>query len=340
MSSECSSRNLGRRPWPILFLASAISASATGAALLQADALENSQDLRSSNMSHTASRSRYVLGIFKANPSGDLSYELSIAPCADNECPFQVRLLEGTKAWATVDLDWAKARGAVTKEGVDESSGVGDPLQPETQQTAWSTGEEKENVSTVARTVRLTPELQGLLVDQRAGFDHLKRHHYLFVAVDKKLTRAWNQGEGAGPTWSAVEIIDSTRNGPQRIVYFNGFRYPSDDQPDWMDLSVYGWNYAENQLQLAPERSSVFAVLAGTYPTVARAREVQTNNACLREFWVLKSEAFSGLTPGKVVLAAISYNGRAATSMSKLVKSCVPHLEVSVMRSSYGRAEK
>jgi hypothetical protein len=333
-------QTLSSRRCLLLFLASTISTSSAAVALVKGNPRETSHQPGSANVAQKPSRSRITLGTFKVDAKGDLSYELSIAPCADKQCSFQVRLLEGTNVWASLDLEWAKARGPATKGKVDESSGVGDPLQPESQQTAWSTGEEKENVSTVGRTIRLTPELNGLLIDQRAGFDHLKRHHYLFVALEKKLGRAWEQEEGAGPTWSTVEIANSARDGSERILYFSGFRYPSDDQPDWLDLSVYRWNHLKNELQLkAPELPSVFAVVAGTYPTVTKAREVQESNPCLGAFWVLKSDVFSELSSGKFVLAAVTYKGPIANRKSESVMSCDPHSTVSVMRSSYGRTE-
>jgi len=321
-------------------LASAISASRSAETPVRVNPRLNDLHQGSARVSDKASRSRIILGTFKTGPRGDLGYELSIAPCTDMECPFQVRLLEGTKVWATVDLDWTKAHGPATKEKVDGSSGVGDPLLPDTRQTAWSTGEEKVNVSTVGRSIRLTPELNGLLVDQRAGFDRLKRHHDLFVARENKLTRVWDQEEGAGPTWSTVEIVNSPRDGSVRLLYFSGFRYPSDDQPDWLQLSVYRCNPAKNQLQLdAPELPSVFAVIAGTYSTVAKAREAQEGNSCLGAFWVLDSDQFSKLSPGNFVLAAVSYNGHAASRNSEALKSCVPRSPVSVIRASYGKPE-
>jgi len=334
------SRNPIPLTWVLLSLVSAISVIRGAETPVKVNPRPNNIHQDSAKASDKPSRSRVILGAFKTGPTGALGYEVSVAPCADMECPFQVRLLEGTKVWATLDLDWMKAHGPVTKEKVDESSGVGDPLQPDTQQTAWSTGEEKENVSTVARSVRLAPELNGLLVDQRAGFDRLKRRHYLFVARENKLTRVWQQEEGAGPTWSTVETVNSPRDGSLRLLYFSGFRYPSNDQPDWLQLSVYRWNPAKNELQLAaPELPSVFAVIAGSYSTVAKAREAQEGNTCLGGFWVLNSDEFSKLGPGNFVLAAVSHSGHAASRSSEALKSCVPSSPVSVIRSSYGKPE-
>lgn len=320
----------------------ALITSATGAAVALAHS--NPREKSHPDMGETpqeSRRNRVPLGSFKVGPKSNFSYELSIAPCSDKACSFQVRLLEGTEVLATADLDGAKASGPATKERVDESSGAGDPLQPDERQAAWSTGDEKQNVTTVVRAVRLTSELNGLLVDRRAGFDELKRRHELFVAVEKKLVRAWSHAEGPGPTWSTVEIVDSTRDGFQRILYFSGFHYPSDDQPDWLDVSVYEWSPTKNEIKLAPRGLfSVFAVIVGSYPAVSKAREVQASSACLGAFWVLKSEVFPKLEPGKFVLAAVSHKRDAATRESEAVKSCSPQSVASLIQTSYGQPDR
>jgi hypothetical protein len=245
-----------------------------------------------------------------------------------------VRLLRGKTLLSSVHLDWVKANGPATKDTVDESSGAGDPLRPDTDQTAWSTGAEKESVSTVARRVRLTPELTGLLIDRRAGFDVLKRHHDLYVAVNRKLVLAWNDEDGPGPSWSTVALSGPGKDGSQDIFSFRGFRSPSSTDPDRLSLSIYHWNASQNKL-VERQRSEASAVIAGTYESAAKAREVQNGASCLDSFWVLRSEGFSRLTPGKFVLAAVSGRKELAEKKADEIRTCTTQLNISVVSSPY-----
>ena len=277
---------------------------------------------------------RTVIASVKVSPTGDTRYELSIATCRQKECPFQVRLLQGKTALTSVNMDWVKASGIATKETVDESSGSGDPLRPETDRTAWSTGAEKENVSTVARGVRLTPDLNGLLIDRRAGFDVLKRHHDLFVAVNMKLVLAWSDADGPGPSWSTVALSAASKDGSQDIISFRGFRSPSDADPDRLNIFTYHWNPGQNKL-VETRTPEVSAVIAGTYESVSKAREAQKGAGCLGPFWVIRSEAFSTLTSGKFVLAAVSSRKELADKKGDEVRSCTPQLTISTISSPY-----
>jgi len=278
--------------------------------------------------------SRTVIASVNVNPGGDTRYELSIAACRLRECPFQVRLLRGDTALTSVNMDWVKASGSATKETVDESSGAGDPLRPDADRAAWSTGAEKENVSTVARGVRLTPTLNGLLIDRRAGFDVLKRHHDLFVAVNMKLVLAWSDADGPGPSWSTVALSAARKDGSEDLISFRGFRLPSDADPDRLDIFTYRWNPAQHKL-VETRTSDVSAVIAGTYESVSKAREAQNGAACLSPFWVIPTEAFPSLPSGKFVLAAVSSSKELADKKADQVRSCTPQLTISTVSSPY-----
>jgi len=285
-------------------------------------------------------QTRVVLGTYSVGPHEKLAYELSIAPCDSDECSFQVRLLSGNTEVGSIDLDWAKANGKLSRDEAAESSGLGDPLDVEKKRSvAWSTGEEDANVLTTAMTVRLTPQLDGLLVSQRAGFERFKRSYDLYVAMGRKLVRTWEFREGTGPTWSTVELSEQGRGGPQNVLLFNGFRYPGNDQPDWLYFTVYSWNSSKNQLESVSGDPMVNALIAGTYDTVAQARAAQASATCLSAFWVLTSGAFSQLHPGKFVLAAITARKPLADRKLAEVRTCAPKLSVSQLDSTYRQPE-
>ena len=279
-------------------------------------------------------QTRTVIASVNVNRAGNMRYELSVAPCRQKECPFQVRLLQGKTPLTSVNMDWVKARGIATKETVDESSGAGDPLRPDTDQAAWSTGAEKENVSVVTRGVRLTPDLTGLLIDRRAGFDVLKRHHDLFVAVNGKLVLAWSDADGSGPSWSTVALSAAGKDGSQNILSFRGFRSPSDADPDRLSVFTYHWNAGQNKL-VETKTPEVSALIAGTFESASKAREVQNGASCLGPFWVLRSDAFSTLTSGKFVLAGVTSRKELADKKAEEVRSCSPQLNISTISTPY-----
>jgi hypothetical protein len=106
-----------------------------------------------------------------------------------------------------------------------------------------STGEESRYVGTAAKPVEIAPQQSSLLVTERYGFfENLKRQHLLYAAQDGKLKLIWSAVEGAGPTWSAVRVIPARHPGAQDIAYFDGFLYPSNDQPDRIDVTRLHWD--------------------------------------------------------------------------------------------------
>jgi hypothetical protein len=296
------------------------------------------QDARPPGTVSNANVQRIVLGTYPVG-SDNLTYELSIAPCGGGECPFQVRLLERQTELNSIDLEWVKASGKPAKEKTDESSGFGDPFETQRTAIAWMTGEDQASVSTIATTVGLTKQLNGLVVIQRAGFDNFKRSYVLYVAMGKKLTRAWHFEEGSGPTWSTLELTSPRKDGSQAILLFNGFRYPSDDKPDWLYFTQYNWNGSKGEMECAAGKHLVNVLLAGIYKTVAEARAAQGSASCLSTFWVLMSDAVSELPRGKFVLAAISAKKTLAERSLATVKGCAGKIPVSMVQSHYLQPE-
>ncbi|HYP28077.1 MAG TPA: hypothetical protein VE262_15285 [Blastocatellia bacterium] len=281
-----------------------------------------------------ASRARVVLSTFKVKPEGGLSYELSVAPCARKDCPVQVRLVEGKRVYSTLNLDWNAGPGDISKAEVDNGFGAGDPLEELAEIPMWDIGSAQEVVSVAARPVGLAPGLRGLLVHQRAGFEHLKRRHYLFVAQGRRLVRAWTGSEGEGPTWSNVGVGDS-KDGAQEIRFFKGFSYPSDEEPDSLEITSYRWNARRNsldELSAAATLPPVFAVVAGAYGSVAEARRAASDNMeCLEGFIVLRAEGLSQYA-GKIIVAAVTSNERDADRTLKKITGCAPGLDPKVTR--------
>jgi len=287
-------------------------------------------------------RGRVFLESFPVARSSQLRYEISLAACARSACPFQVRLIEGKQVYGTKSLDWPGIPARPVKTAIDASMGVGDPLQRKWEGSAWQVGEENQNVTVTARSIALTPQLNGVLVHQTAGFEHVKRRHYLFVAIGRKLALAWKGSEGDGPTWSKVEVSEPLPDGGQSFFFFNGFIYPAEngaeDEPDSLEVASYRWNAQKSVIESVPMRessSSIVALIAGIYDTVAEARKaMRSHSDCLREFLILSADSLPQVPKGKVAIAAISTKANLAESA---VADCAPALRIQVEKLSAPR---
>lgn len=141
---------------------------------------------------------RVVVAIVPGTPDNTLQYEVSIGTCVQKECPVLISLLEAGKMLDQARAEWASTTRTPMREEVSLGWGVGDPAGPPEGITAWMTGEEEGYLGTAVRGVALSAGIHGLLIDQRSGFEHIKRHHELFVHQDRRLRRAWSAAEGAG----------------------------------------------------------------------------------------------------------------------------------------------
>lgn len=287
-------------------------------------------------------RARVLLESFPVAPSSRLRYELSVAPCVRSACSLQVRLIEGKRVYGTESLDWTAIPAQPVKTEVDATMGVGDPLQKIWEGSAWQVGEENQNVTVVARIIALTPQLNGVLVYQSAGFEHVKRSHYLFVAIGRKLTRAWTGSEGDGPTWSTAQVSDPLPDGSQGFIYFKGFLYPAEngaeDQPDSLEVASYRWNARKRVIESVPIQESSFtivALIAGIYDTVAEAQKARRlYSDCLGGFMILSADSLPQVPKGKFAVTAFSAKNDLAESV---VAKCAPALRVKVEKLSASR---
>jgi hypothetical protein len=285
-------------------------------------------------------RGRVILTTFPVAPSGNLRYELSLAPCARSECPFQVRLIDGDQVQGTLSLDWASIPERPDKMTIDESLGAGDPLQKEWKGLAWQTGVEGQNVAITARSIALTPQLNGLLVDQRVGFEHLKRQHYLFVAIGRKLARAWTGIEELGPTWSMVETTEPLPEGSQLFIYFNIFGYyrTTGSEADRVEFEIYRWNSQKNVIESVPATdgsSPVVALVAGAYDTVDDAwKALQQNSDCLKDFLIVNADSLPQSFKGKVAIAALSAKTPLAERVIEEIRQCAPTMNIQLLTFS------
>jgi hypothetical protein len=250
--------------------------------------------------------------------------DLAIAECRSSECPIQVRLRTGGRIVDRVAVPFAAHSQRATAVTTDAH------WRADTSRKAWATGEENSYVATTARLLQLAPRTPALLVSQLAGFEHLKRNHVLIVPRAGKLVVAWKAQEGAGPTWSATEIIGSSDQ--QEIVHFYGFFYPAEDETESLDVVHLSWKVARVQETPLPAPTMPLYLLdLGTHDTAMQARQARTANTCLSPHWVLDAGRFHAGAGGKAVIGTLYATRAAADQAARIVRQCLPGVNARVI---------
>lgn len=272
-----------------------------------------------------------VLQTFHA---GHFDFDLTMLPCRLHECPIQVRLLAAGRVVDHLALPVPASSQRVKAEFVDQDWGADPGLK------AWRSGFESEYVATVGRLLTLTPQVTGLLVSQRYGFEHVKRAHLLVLPRRGKLRVIWKAVEGEGPTWSATRVLPGATAG-QDIGYFQGFFDPDGDAPGRFEAARLRWDGTTASLQETPlpDRAMPLYVLSlGDYESVAKAREARfTYASCLSSYWVLDGGAFRGMSHTRPFVGKVYPRRSQAEEAAHNAKSCLPSLTTAVQRWAAAR---
>jgi hypothetical protein len=245
-------------------------------------------------------------------------FALAPGTCAGTPCAAVVQLRRNGEVLDSVPLDFAASPPQLRKEIAGKTIGAGDPLADDQDLPAWIAGEGETTVATAARSMKLAPEESGLLVSQSGGFEHVKRRHYLFAAVDNKLKRVWTGEEGAGPAWSATILVDAASGRAQDILYLTGFQ-PGGGEPDTIDARRYQWDPAGKVLIEAPP-GPLYGVIVGDFanPDLARTASAQP---CLSAYSTVRARDL-GLAGSRIVLAAVTPQKSLADAALKQTDNC------------------
>ena len=269
---------------------------------------------------------RVVLAIAPATPDNTLQYEVAIGGCMLKECPVFISLVDAGRVLDQTHTRWASTTRKPMREDITPGWGVGDAAGPPEGMRAWGTGEDEDYVGTAVRVVALSAGMYGLLIDQRSGFEHLKRHHELFVHNDRHLQRAWSAAERAGPAWTSTAIA-STREGREAVVFFEGFRDPLPDQADTLKISWLQWDDASQALVPRPAAASIDASVIRGFETIGAARSAQSaQRDCLGAFWALPATRVDGAGKGGFVLALPSLDPERARKSAACATDRKPEL--------------
>jgi hypothetical protein len=248
---------------------------------------------------------------------GGLSFALAPGACSGTTCAALVQLRRNGQVIDTSALDFAASSAEFRKATAEKTMGAGDPL-ASGQLPAWIAGDGETTVATTARSMKLSPEEIGLLVDQSGGFEHVKRRHYLFAAIDDELRRIWTGEEGAGPAWSATILVDAGDGRAQDIVYLTGFQ-PGGADPDAINAKRYHWDAAQKMvIELPP--GPLHGVVVGDFGNVDAARTAAAQ-PCFSDYSALRAHDL-GLTGSRIVLAAITTEKALADAALKRTDDC------------------
>ena len=186
---------------------------------------------------------------------------------------------------------------------------------------------------TVARALTLGSGTTGLLIDQVAGFEHVKRAHFLFAVSGDRLRQAWRYEEPAGPTWSTT-VIASPEPDRQVVVLLAASALAGElrDRPDEISAERIEWDPASQTALARPLAETVAAVRFGRFTGIAAALDAQDAHAdCLGDFWLLPAERLSPPgPPGEVAFALLGVSEVGARARLADTTECARDLEGSI----------
>ncbi|WP_147477094.1 hypothetical protein [Corallococcus sp. AB038B] len=242
---------------------------------------------------------------------------------------FVLRATSCHKTGDTCQLDLELSDAAGGKRKAKLPAGMAYGIQAESSES-WTSGEEEQNVTTSVQPVRLEAGQWGLLVTQQGGFEHVHRHHRLYVVKDGGVAEAWNGDENfAGPESSHIGPYPLTLGSPVE-GFFREYAFLS-AEPDQWKLEAYRWDAAGHKVvKELRNRPARYAAIIGSFKTVQEAiasrDSAQLDQACTSSFLILESTPHKRLTPGLFIVTSIHPEKKAAEAALKKVGACNPKI--------------
>ena len=171
--------------------------------------------------------------------------------------------------------------------------------------TVWRSGDDEDETILSIRPFRLSHELTGILIDERQGFEHVKRWHALLAANGNKLVELWKGAEGAGPTYSTTAQV-ALPDGRQGLLFYSVFLNPDNTAPD--KLRIEALTYESKTGKMIPYQAELNGLTVGPYDTVAAARQARAlKRSCGPALWVLSASAAPGAPRAGYMLATLPH---------------------------------
>ena len=258
------------------------------AALMLVSACERSAAPPSATVAASASAVPAVAPTAAARPAvasvdaglANTSFALVAGSCNGKSCAAEIELVVNGQRVDAVPLEFAASDAKLVAKADDTSFASSQSL------TTYTAGEEEGAVTTAIQPVRLSAQRTGLLVQQAAGFEHVKRRRDVFVVEDKKLKRIWSKQDGSGPVRSYADVIASGTNADQIVLIEGGSFAPN--QADEVTVQRLLWDEPGQNLQVLPV-DSMAAMVVGNFAN-AEAGRSKYADPCLANYWVLRAD--------------------------------------------------
>jgi hypothetical protein len=269
--------------------------------------------------------------VMQAFHAGRFDLDLVVTKCNLHQCPIEVRLFDAGRVVDHLAIPVAAHTRVFRPEPVDQDWGA----EPGLKASRFGVQDDHDYVSTVGRLVTLAPQVIGLLVSQRYGFEPRKRQHVLVLLRQGKLRVTWKAEEGDGPTWSAAQpIADSSERGD--IAYLHGVLDPTDSVAEHIDVTRLSWDAAAGRLRqtaLPDPATPLYVLSVAPYENFAGARQERSSYSfCLSSYWVLDRSALPGASHPGAVIGRIYARRSWAEAAARQVKSCLPSFTPSVIK--------
>ena len=258
------------------------------AALMLVSGCERSVAPPSATVAASASAVPAVTPVVAARPAVasvdvgqvNTAFALVAGSCNGKSCAAEIELVVNGQRLDAVPLEFSASDAKLVAKADDTSFASSQSL------TTYTAGEEEGAVTTAIQPVRLSAQRTGLLVQQAAGFEHVKRRRDVFVVEEKKLKRIWSKQDGSGPVRSYADVVASSANADQIMLIEGGAFAPN--QADEVTVQRLLWDEAGQTLQVLPV-ASMAARVVGNFANAEAARSKYAD-PCLAHYWLLRAD--------------------------------------------------
>lgn len=273
-----------------------------------------------------AASAQQLLETYPVDAGGALEYRLVTGSCDDKACSARLVLTRGDIELDAVELERAFVAGVEhTERGA-----------------CWLTRVEGAHLEICPSLVRLTSELNGVVLSQSRGWDHVRQRQTLFVALDDSLAAVWERDNGiGGPFWTHAWVTDTDGDGIDEIISQTEANALMPDEPDRWNLVTLGWDRARRDLRWVREPGralAAHAAIVGSFETLDEAWDykervgyVTAPNGrrvgCLPGFRVLSSSEYPRLTPDWYIVASLTIDESEAAADLEKAKACNPEID-------------
>ncbi len=289
------------------------------ATLLLVSACERNAATAPRDCAATAAPTAPTVAAIKARPAAttvsagaaNTTFALVASSCAQKPCAAEIELVANGQRLDAVALEFAASSANLVAKPDHASFATVQAL------TTYIAGEEEGAVAAVMQPVRLSAQRTGLLVQQAAGFEHLKRRRDVFIIDDKKLKRVWSKQDRSEPVRSYADVIAAGPNADE-IVLIEGSSF-TPNQADQITALRLVWDEAANTLRETPV-AVMAALVVGDFATAEAAR-AQYADACFANYWLLRADQV-GEKSKRYVLALLAPD--AAVPAFNALPDCSP----------------